>query len=154
MTKKMNPVQFFLRSDQQNAYLRVGPIQVYVRKGYHAIGGGESGLWTFDIANIEVAQDDRGKGHFTRFVQMVEEAIEENDLVQYIYQEGDVRHRYAGIYVENVFDDRFANKLVKMGFQPVPADWEINSRTPSFFAPRRLSFGKASGIDWAKNAAK
>lgn len=133
-------VHSFLRGPRQNAWIHHFPVEVYARKGLHAIDG--EPVWCLDIANINVHEGYLGQGHFTRFLELCEQAIEEVDVVYIPCIVGD-QPRIVGIYVENVMLDRFAGYLIRRGFEGVSVHGGIiyDGRAPSYFLPRRLSFG-------------
>lgn len=133
MIDKTDTVAEFLRGPSGNSWLHMPHVDVFVRKGYHVVD--DEAISTFDIANIQVDLSRQGQGYFTRFLEHVETLLDDPALCGLI----------KGVYLENVYSDRFANKLIKMGFQPVPSrDYDINGRAPSYFSPLRLSFGSAA----------
>lgn len=93
----------FWEGHRRNSWLEHGALQVYVRRGYHLIGGSELEC-CLDLATIEVAEECRGQGVFTRFLEEVEAMS------------------LAPIYVENVLDERFATFWLRRGYTSVGHD--------------------------------
>jgi hypothetical protein len=92
-------IQSAKHQHRARAWLENEDIKVYVRKAVHNIEG--KSLTTLDIANVEVAEDRRGQGIFTRFLNMAHE-----------------HNPWDATYIENAQDDRFANYFWTR-------DWEL-----------------------------
>lgn len=98
----MEQVLKFLSGSKNNAWVRVGKINVYVRKGRHFINDEVTSC--FDLANISVVKANRGKGIFAQFLTDLELIlVERNDGL-------------SCIYVENVINPKFACYLSRCGF--------------------------------------
>lgn len=125
----------FLVAGGQQEWIDYGPMKVYVRRGVHMIDRVRTD--TFDIANVNIEHENlRGKGTFTEFVSEVEAVFRANpELLKCRFG-----HETKGIYVENVYSNRLAAKLEKMGFQPVSTVDGIH--VPSFYSPLPMPFGK------------
>lgn len=101
-------LQGFLVSPYHNAWLKIGPMEVYVRKSWHLIEG--LGVATFDIANVTVQMSHQRQGHFTRFLN-------------------DAESRVPVVYVEHVIPVFLQMFLKRRGYTIV-GDYQF---MPSFF---------------------
>ena len=111
----------FMESPDKNRWIQYGPMQAYVRKGYHNID--RQVVRTFDIANVSIEREElRGKGIFRSFVQDVE-ALYRSHRTWF--------EDMTGIYIENVFTSRFQEGLLRMGFELLGSDVSV----PCFFSP-------------------
>lgn len=99
-------LKFFLSDNfkQSNSYIKHKHFSsLYLRKSRYYIKFGENGKGEFfnfviQIANITARK--LGKGYFTRLIDEIKNLCPDKIIV-----------------VENVFDERFANKLKNMNFQ-------------------------------------
>lgn len=89
---KLPTLKSFLKSGARNAWVvHSGFDSLYVRRTERF------GFPTLDVANVEAVEP--GKGAFTRLVQQA-------------------RNKYRlGVYVESVLNNRFGEKLLRMGFE-------------------------------------
>ena len=94
-------IETFMNGRQRNAWLDIDNIiKVYVRKGKHLIDEVNKPIEikdTFDVANIEIKESERGKGHFTLLLDILEE-------------------KNYNVYVENVMEQRLFPFLKSRGF--------------------------------------
>ena len=96
----------FLESSYRNMWIDYPGMKLYVRKGYHMIGG-ELGLW-LDLANMEA--EEPGTGNLDRLLGDIGEL------------EG-----FEGIYVENVLTERLCCGLERRGFDVVDDSSRLRS---------------------------
>lgn len=94
-------LEHFLASANHNSWLSLGPMRVYCRKGHHIIQA--NAVDCFDIASVEVARGQRGRGHFLRFITTLTEVLKKHKSIQ-------------SIYVENVLNPRLERFLLRHGF--------------------------------------
>lgn len=116
-TANLSQIEKFLQGSQHNAWLKVGTMKVYVRKGFHYVDGAT--VNTFDLASIEQSEKQRGKGKFRQLVIDLKDLLTSNDTL---------RGSIKGIFVESVLNDRLADSLPSMGFNLVP-----RSNPPCFY---------------------
>jgi hypothetical protein len=91
----------FLAGNQRNAWIVYGPMQMYMRKSRRLFND-PTMIDCIDLANFTIENPaDQGKGTFTRFFA---ELLEKTPLP---------------IYVENLFNERFEQSLVRRGFKPL-----------------------------------
>lgn len=100
MDKYNEDLQAFLNSSLRNTWIKYPNFEVYVRKGYHLLEGKQA--ITFDVANIHVHEEARGKGIFSTWLDMVETMA---------HEEG-----FDAVYVENLLNPLLANFLVRAGY--------------------------------------
>ena len=105
--QEIEQLKEFLEGDTRGRRLQGDCLMVYVRRATRVSPDGAI-TPTLDIADVEAFE--RGKGHFTQFLDEVEK------ISPY------------PIYIENVGEERFRNFFRKRGYQQV--DTTI---TPSFF---------------------
>lgn len=124
----VDPIIAFLESGQRNLWVRIGPLEVYVRRTTRIFG--HTRHRTLDLANFKI-DDEReiGKGHWARFMRAVT---------------ADPRLAGWTLYVENVIGGSPHSewKLVDW-FQKRSAEW-VQSGTwpPSFWMLRPDSVGE------------
>ena len=106
-------IKFLENPRLHNAWLKCGPIEVYVRKGRHLINNQITN--TFDVASIKVQEKQRGKGLFKTFL------IDLRSVLTTSYE-------YKYIYVESVLENRLLDFLPSVGFTMCPG-----SIPPSFY---------------------
>ncbi|HWG89150.1 MAG TPA: hypothetical protein VN679_15300 [Candidatus Acidoferrales bacterium] len=97
-----------------NQWFAFGPMQIYMRRSVRCLHGTDETVRALDIANVEVAQSQRGKGLFGRLLNAV-------DAV------GATTGTHI-IYVESVLNDRFADYLKRHGFI-----YDTDTQPPSFY---------------------
>src|ERR1035437_2102447 len=97
----MNEIKKFLCGPQRNAWLKVGTMKVYVRKGNHAIDKKVAN--TFDIANVEQDEKYRGHGGFRQLIVNLKKLLSGG----FSLGQGPI----DGIYIENLLNERLANSL-------------------------------------------
>ena len=102
----MDNLAKFISSPQSNAWLTVGNMSVYVRKGHHPFN--DEIIATIDIANVSVPSKYQNQGTFTRFLE-------------------DVESLGLPVYIENVLTPRFADFFRKRGYDTVSARYDIVS---------------------------
>lgn len=86
-------------------HIHLGPLKIYVRITVHAW---EGQLYrTIDLATLDVAESERGKGHLTRWLTSIE------DLAR--------NHRRA-VYIESVLNPRLAHFLTKRGYRLISGE--------------------------------
>jgi hypothetical protein len=71
--------QQFLKSEYRIAWVHEPEFKVYTRKNMHLLNR-EVACDCLDIATIEVDEEHRGKGVFTRFLTLVEEEAEKRHM--------------------------------------------------------------------------
>lgn len=96
-----NEIERFIASGDKNRWLISPVMKVYVRKGKRF--SAERLFNVLDIANIEVKQDEQGKGHFTDFLER--------------YMLLAQKHGFDAIFVENVLTPRFTDFFIKRGWK-------------------------------------
>lgn len=119
----------FLRTRRHNAWLEDSVMKVFVRRSERVFD--KMRIGTFEIANLDVVEEERNKGHFQRFVQTVELLLCDDEL------QGDI----MGIYIENVQMPRFRDKLERMGFEPCHSSGLQEDVLDCFFSPLPIEFG-------------
>ena len=82
----------------RNAWLEYGPLQVYIRKSQIPTEIGPN----LQIANVSVAPEFQHKGHFTRFLRLIETYA--------------VQHQWSAVYVENIINPVLEDCLRKHGY--------------------------------------
>ena len=97
-------VMAFLAGHADNAWLVGRAMSVYVRKSGRMIE--DKFAYTFDIANVEVKERQRGKGLFTEWLARVESEVA---AVGIDY-----------VYYENSFNGRVFAFLLKHGYTEIP----------------------------------
>lgn len=112
----MNELIKFLETHTRNSWISIGVYSVYVRRAYHIANG--KLLNTFDIANIETAEKNRGKGGFKLLLSDIQRLLESS---QYL------RGEIEAIYIESVLNRSLAQTLPILGFELVEG-----STPPSF----------------------
>lgn len=117
----MRAVSNFLAGKANNAWIDVGHVHVYVRRGLHMIEAEATD--TFDVANVEVQEDLRGRGMFTTFIVNLEVLLRSELLLS--------RSNIQVLYVENVLNHRLAVSLAEWDFTRIEG-----SEPPCFY--RRL----------------
>ena len=98
-------IEAFLKSEYQASWLEDAKMDVYVRKGRHALVGRQI-ICTFDIANIAVFDGSRGQGVFSGWLEYVEFVVQ--------------KAGYNYIYVENILEDRLTGFLTRKGYEHRP----------------------------------
>lgn len=102
----MQPVLDFLDGPMRNAWVRVGPFRVYMRKTMHLIDEGM--VHTADIANISRVKDKGNrKGEFWLLLQNLEIMLDNRPVRRVIY-------------IENVLNGRLRISLRKRGWREIP----------------------------------
>jgi len=91
-------INTFLVSTHRSHWLEIGPMLVYVRKGTHLISAGL--VKTFDVANISVNEEERGKGWFTALLDVLEARWNGHHV----------------IYVEQILEPRLYSFLENRGY--------------------------------------
>lgn len=91
----MNEIENFLNSKLRNRWIQYQYMKVYVRKAVRQCGE------TFDVATVEVEDEERGKHIFTNWLTTVEELLKNSSL---------------SIYVENVMEERFRRFFEARGY--------------------------------------
>jgi len=90
----------------QRWWHREGPMDVYLRFAVRWMGDDLTN--TLDLANVEIAEEERGKGIFSEFLDRLEAAVAASETVD-------------AIYVENLLNDRLEAHLRLMrGYVRVP----------------------------------
>jgi len=98
----------FLKGKAKNQWLYGGnDIQVYVRKGYHAVG--DKMFTTLDIANISIEEKGKGTGM---------------QLIWWLHQQ----NPFQVTFIESLLNRRLYERLKKDGWLDVP-----NSYPPSVY---------------------
>lgn len=98
-------IEKFLGEDTlKNKWLIGTKLQAYVRKGIHSLN--EYGIrTTVDIANIEVKEEYRNQGTFTKWLQTIEHQAR--------------LFGYDFIYIENVMSPRFRRFFMNHGYTKI-----------------------------------
>ena len=81
------------------AWIEDGPVRFYLRRAEHVLDS--VGVPTLDLANGGVLKEERGKGHFTAFLERVEQAA---------------KSLGRRVYVENVLNPILADFLRRRGY--------------------------------------
>lgn len=105
-------IEEFLESGHNSMWLSIDEMEIFVRKSVRQNPNKHGLIRCFDIANVN--SSDKGVGHFTRFLDSL------NELRDYGFQ---------FIYVEQVLNPRFAEFFRKRKAQEVT---DLTG-TPSFF---------------------
>jgi hypothetical protein len=95
----------FLIGPARNAWLRIGPYDMYVRKGNHMVEG--SVRLCFDLASIQRKEDGKcGRGQFKALLpQLIAKAS---------------TFRFEVMFVESLLNPKLETYLKSVGFQEVP----------------------------------
>lgn len=89
----------------RNAWLKYGPLEVYIRKSEIPTELGRN----LQIANVSVPERDQQHGHFTRFLDHIESYAKEN--------------KWDSVYVENILNPVLERFLLKRGYTLFKKDW-------------------------------
>lgn len=100
----LTQIEKFLNGNSYNAWLKVGTMKVYVRKSHHQINN--KLMKTFDIANVEQSEKQRGKGKFRQLII---------DLTSLLKKQSNLEC----IFIENLMNDQLSDSLPSMGFKLV-----------------------------------
>lgn len=90
--------EFFLQEGLRNAWIKHPDLKIYMRKGRRIIN--RKTIKVVDIANVSAFK--RGQGHFTKFLDELENRI---------------KNHFDAIFIENVMDERFKNFFLKHGYE-------------------------------------
>lgn len=96
----------FLLGSRLNSWVRVPPFNMYLRRAVHYHN--QLAVRTLDIANIS-NNVNPGNGEFRRFIFMLRHLLETSP---------ELRGQIQAIFVENVFNTRFADFLLGIGAFP------------------------------------
>lgn len=110
------PLAGFIAGAVRNRWLTTDKFEIYVRRGYHNING--ECLHTFDVANIVSFQP--GSGAFRGLLEDIDALLAAST------------RNFAGIFIENVLNERLVASLPAMGFVAV-----AGTSPPCFFRPLR-----------------
>jgi GNAT superfamily N-acetyltransferase len=94
-------------------HFSVGPLHVYVRRGFHILDGTEA-EWCFDIANVSVDVESRRKGVFKRFLS---------------WTEVEAGKRGLPVFVESILNSQLYAFLRERGYRSQPH----TPRSPNLF---------------------
>lgn len=101
----VEPVAAFINSGKRNQWLNYRNMRVYVRNALHRGPNGEY-LQSFDIANVEVVENKRGRGIFRRWLDNAEAVCQ-------LHQKP--------LYVEEVLSPILKGALRRRGYIEAPA---------------------------------
>ncbi len=88
------------RSMGARSRFQFGDLMVYARIAARGIDG--EGRWTLDLADLEITNEaERGKGQFTRFLDIAERVADTNSLV---------------VYVQSIVNSRLLKNLTARGY--------------------------------------
>ena len=113
----------FIKGPARNTWLQYEHMHYYVRKGHHALN---HKLWyCLDVAGVEVKEDHRGAGIFTRWLSQLE---------KYFLAQDD----FEAIYIECVVEPRFAEFFRKRGYSEQKIALSTNTEFifPNFYILR------------------
>ena len=106
----------FLASSERNAWIYYPKLhmKVYVRKSKRYLNLNKSLSDCFDIASVEVEDEDNcGKGNFTRFLNQIEPWLKS-------------LNKFDAIFVESIVNERLIPYLEKRGYQKVAENYNIS----------------------------
>lgn len=99
----------WLDSSVPNTWICDAEYEIYVRKGYHILGGAAN--YTLDIANVTVKTGFRGRGIFSSMLSIAERL-----------------NPFAAVYVESIQNPILGPALERRGYILLPNDF-----TPCYY---------------------
>jgi len=85
-------VEEFIASSERRRWLEVGPLKMYVRKSVRLVDGRNASV--FDVASVDVAMNEWGKGYFTSALGVVMELTWDS--------------AFSAVMVESIINERLA----------------------------------------------